>query len=208
MANAQASQSQLATVETGSSLAIDAGIDQVQSASGSAPYPPYGPAHASYYIPLESPGYPHWFAVQVQNALASAPAQVINSEYLIFTQAAPGAPWKDAIEPFIVSGVTPPQVAISANGFATAVTTSDAGLALSPATASEATATALDTEAGEYDRPRETWPTSRRSRPCTGTFPPPHSKRTVTSPPRRPSMDCARPTGARCSSTTWRRRSR
>jgi hypothetical protein len=153
MANAQASQSQLATVETGSSLAIDAGIDQVKSASGSAPYPPYGPAHASYYIPLESPGYPHWFAVQVQNALASAPAQVINSEYLVFTQAAPGAPWKDAIEPFIVGGVTPPQVALGANGYATVVTVSDASLALSPATASEATATALDTGSGEPATP-------------------------------------------------------
>jgi hypothetical protein len=153
MANAQASQSQLATVETGSSLAIDGGIDQVKNASGSAPYPAYEPAHASYYIPLESPGYPHWFAVQVQNALASAPGQVIDSEYLIFTQGAPGAPWKNAIEPFIVSGVTPPQVAIGANGYATAVTASDAGLALSPATASEATATALDTGAGEPATP-------------------------------------------------------
>jgi hypothetical protein len=153
MANAQASRSQLATVETGSSLAIDGGIDQVKSASGSAPYPAYEPAHASYYIPLESPGYPHWFAVQVQNALASAPGQVIDSEYLVFTQGAPGAPWKNAIEPFIVSGVTPPQVAIGANGYATAVTASDAGLALSPATASEATATALDTGAGEPATP-------------------------------------------------------
>ncbi len=54
-ANAQASQPQLATVETGSSLAIDAGIDRVKHASGSAPYPAYGPAHAAYYIPLEPP---------------------------------------------------------------------------------------------------------------------------------------------------------
>jgi hypothetical protein len=149
MANAQASQAQLATVETGSSLAIDGGIDQVKSASGSAPYPAYGPAHASYYIPLESPGYPRWFAVQVQNALASAPGQVINSEYLVFTQGTPGAPWKDAIEPFILPGATPPQVAIDANGYATVVTANDAGLALSPATAGEATATALDNGAGE-----------------------------------------------------------
>jgi hypothetical protein len=148
MANAQASESQLATVETGGSLAIDGGIDQVKNASGSAPYPAYGPTRASYYIPLESPGYPHWFAVQVQNALASAPAQVINREYLVFTQAASGAPWKNAIEPFIVSGVAPPQVAIGANGYATAVAASDAGLALSPATASEATATATDARTG------------------------------------------------------------
>jgi hypothetical protein len=149
MANARASQSQLATVETGSSLAIDAGIDQVKKAAGSAPYPAYGPAQASYYIPLEpSDGYPHWFAVQVQNALASAPARVINTEYLIFTQPAPGAPWKNAIEPFILNGSTPPPVAIGANGYATAVTANEAGLALSPATASQATATALDTGAG------------------------------------------------------------
>jgi hypothetical protein len=147
-ANAQDSQAQLATVEAGSSLAIDDGIDQMKKASGSAPYPAYGPAHATYYIPLESPGYPHWFAVQVRNALASTPAQVINSEYLVFTQAAPGAPWENSIEPFILVGVTPPQVSIGADGYATAVTASQAGLMLSPATAGEATATALDTGAG------------------------------------------------------------
>ena len=153
IANAQASQARLATVETGSSLAIDAGIDQANRASGSAPYPAYGPAHATYYIPLESPGYPRWFAVQVQNALASAPGQVINSEYLVFTQDTPGAPWKDAIEPFILPGATPPRVAIDASGYATAVTATAASLTLSPATAGEATATALDNGAGEPASP-------------------------------------------------------
>jgi len=154
MANAQADRAWLATVETGSSLAIDAGIDQAKKASGSAPYPAYGPAHASYYIPLEpSDGYPRWFAVQVQNAFASAPGQVVNSEYLVFTQGTPGAPWKDAIEPFILPGATPPQVAIDAHGYATAVTANDAGLALPPATVGEATATALDNGAGEPASP-------------------------------------------------------
>ena len=121
----------------------------MKHASRSAPFPPYLPANASYYIPLESPGYPHWFATQVQNALASAPGQVINSEYVVFTQAAPGAPWKNAIEPFIVRGVTPPHVAIGPDGYATAVTASAGGLALPPATASQATAAALDTGTGE-----------------------------------------------------------
>ena len=144
-ANAQASQARLAIVETGSSLAIDSGIDQGKSASGAAPFPPYGPAHASYYIPLEpSGGYPHRFAVRVQNAFASAPAQVINNEYLIFTQDAAGAPWKNAIEPFILNGVAAPQVAINTNGYATAVAASDPALALLPEAASQATATALD----------------------------------------------------------------
>ena len=174
MANAQASQSQLATVETGGSLAIDDGIDEMKKASGSAPYPAYGPAHASYYIPLESPSYPHWFAVQVGNALATAPAQVINSEFLVFTQAAPGAPWKNAIEPFILGGATPPPVSLGPNGYATAVTASQAGLALSPAAASGTTATSLDTGAGEPASPgnladEQALATLRREFPATST---------------------------------------
>jgi hypothetical protein len=153
LANAQASQSVLAVVETGSSLAIDGGIDQGKSATGAAPYPAYGPSQASYYIPLEAPGYPRWFAVQVRNALASAPGQVLNSEYLVFTQGAAGAPWKNAIEPFILPGVTAPQVAIDASGYASTVTATTADLALPPATAGEVTATVLDSGAGAPANP-------------------------------------------------------
>jgi len=154
MANAQASDSLIATVETGSSGAIDSGIYQAQRASGGAGYPAFGPLSAAYYIPLESPGsYPHWFAVHVRNALLSDPGEVIDGEYLIFTQAAPGAPWLDAAEPFILPGAQPPAIALDVNGYAAAVTPNDAGLLLPPGAASGATATALDSGTGQPASP-------------------------------------------------------
>jgi hypothetical protein len=144
-ANAQASQSVLATVETGSSLAIDSGSYQRAKAAGSAAYPAFSPVRATYFIPLESPAaYPHWFAVHVKNAFLSAPGKVINGEYLVFTQASPGAPWLERLEPFVVNPGAEPAIALDANGYATAVTPNDANLVLSPAAASGATATAFD----------------------------------------------------------------
>ncbi len=152
-ANAQASQSLLAGVETGGSLAIDAGIYAAQRASHAAGYPAFGPVAASYYIPLESPAaYPHWFAVRVTNALlrgSSRSGAVINAEYLVFTQAAAGAPWRNAIEPFVLTPVAMASIALNVSGYATAVPPSDTSLALSPATASAATATAIESGAGQ-----------------------------------------------------------
>lgn len=152
-ANALLSQTRLAGVETGSSLAIDAGIYREQQAGG-APYPAYGPVRATYYIPLESPAaYPHWFAVHVKNALLSAPGKVISGEYLVFTQAAAGAPWLDAMEPFVVNAAAEPSIALDSGGYATAVTATDASLVLSPAAASGATATALSSGTGQPANP-------------------------------------------------------
>ncbi|HUN36839.1 MAG TPA: hypothetical protein VMU95_32990 [Trebonia sp.] len=152
-ANAQASQSLLATVEGGGSLAIDEGIYDAQRASHSAHYPAYGPASASYYIPRESPAaYPHWFAVQVTNALAST-GKAFNTEYVVFTQAAAGAPWLNSVEPFILPSAALPSIALDASGYATAVPTTGTSLTLPVATASAATATALDTGAGQPASP-------------------------------------------------------
>jgi hypothetical protein len=157
-ANAQASQSLLATVEAGGSLAIDSGIYDAQRASHSAAYPAFGPVAASYYIPLESPAaYPHWFAVRVTNALrasSSSPSgKVINTEYLLFTQASAGAPWLNSVEPFILPSAAVPSVALDASGYATAIPPVDPSLALPVATAAGATATALDSGAGQPASP-------------------------------------------------------
>ena len=54
-ANAQRSDTLLATAETGSSYAIDAGLYQAQQAAGAAPYPAFSPAQATYYIPASEP---------------------------------------------------------------------------------------------------------------------------------------------------------
>jgi hypothetical protein len=120
-ANAQRSDSVLATIETGSSYALDAAIYRVEQAENEAPYPPFGPQRAQYYIPRES-AYPRWFVVQVANADLASPGTITGTEYLLFTQAAPGAAWKNTVEPYVVTGAATPAVALGAGGLATPVT--------------------------------------------------------------------------------------
>lgn len=153
-ANGATSDSLIAGVETGSSLAIDQGIYHQERAAGSGGFPAFAPASARFYIPLEDPAsYPHWFAVRVSNAPATDPAVVTSREYLVFTQSQPGGPWLEAIEPFIRKDKAPPPVALDGNGFAKAVRLSSSGLLLSPATASGATAAALNAGAGQPASP-------------------------------------------------------
>jgi hypothetical protein len=153
-ANAEFSPTLLATIEADSSFAIDNGIYDAKQASHASGYPAYGPAAASYYIPLESPAsYPHWFAVKVGNALLSAPDKVVQTEYLVFTQAAAGAPWLNSLEPFTLTSATTPSVALSASGYATAVAATGTPLALPAATASATTAASLDSGTGQPANP-------------------------------------------------------
>lgn len=60
------------------------------------PYPAFGPLRARFYIPREPGAYPHWFAVQVTNAVFAEPGkprEPAGVEYLVFTKSAPGARW-------------------------------------------------------------------------------------------------------------------
>jgi len=149
-ANAKRSDSLLASIETGSSYAIDAGTYRVQQAEKAAPYPAFGPSRARFYIPAEPAGtYPHWFAVQVVNAGLAAPAKVTGTEYLVFTQAAPGAPWLNAVEPYMLAGAAAPQVALGANGAATPVAPDARSLAVTPAQIGALTAAGLDAAGGQ-----------------------------------------------------------
>jgi len=144
-ANAQRSDATLATVETGSSEAIDAGLYQEQQASGTAPYPAFGPAQATYYLPRNEPaGGPRWFVVQVANAFTANPQKVTSTEYLLFTQPAGGGAWQDTIEPYLLSGGSAPPVEVGADGLATAVSPDAATVAVMPSQLPAATATALD----------------------------------------------------------------
>jgi hypothetical protein len=143
-ANAQRSDTMLATVETGSSYAIDTGIYREQQARNQAPYPAFGPAHAVYYIPREPAAYPHWFAVRVFNANLANPEKVTGTEYLLFTQAAAGALWKNAIEPYMLTGASAPRIAVGTDGYATAVSAGTASLAVSPSRIAQVTAASLD----------------------------------------------------------------
>jgi hypothetical protein len=144
-ANAQRSDTQLATIEAGSSYTIDAGLYQLQRAAGSQPFPPFSPVQATYFIPRGEPAAgPRWFVVQVANAFTSNPAKVTSAEYLLFTQPAPGGPWQDAIEPYLLSGASAPRVAVGADGLATAVSPDAATVTVAPGQLPAATAAALD----------------------------------------------------------------
>src|SRR5215469_5608074 len=141
-ANAQRSDTALAAIETGSSYAVDAGIYRVQQAQNAAPFPAFAPQRAQYYIPRET-AYPRWFAVQVTNARLAPPKTVYGTEYLVFTQATPGAPWKNAVEPYLLSGTTAPSVALGADGLATPVTAATP-LAVPSGKIAQVTASSLD----------------------------------------------------------------
>lgn len=141
-ANAQRSDSLLATIETGSSYAVDAGLYQAQQAENAATYPAFGPQREQYYIPRET-AYPRWFVVQVSNADLDTPAKITSTEYLLFTQTGPGAPWKNAVEPYVLSGAAVPPVALGDGGLATPVTSATA-LAVPVGQIAQVTASSLD----------------------------------------------------------------
>jgi hypothetical protein len=144
-ANAQRNNTMLATVETGSSYAIDAGLYQMQRGVGAAPYPAFGPRHATYYLPRGEPASgPRWFVVQVANAFLANPGRVSSTEYLLFTQAAPGGPWLNAAEPYLTSGGGTTQVALGTDGLATAVDPAATAFAATPGQLPQLTAAALD----------------------------------------------------------------
>jgi hypothetical protein len=144
-ANAQRSQTQLATIETGSSYAIDSALYRAQQAAGVAPYPAFGPVQATYYIPRDEPATgPRWFVVQVANAFTSNPKKVTTNEYLLFTQSAPGGGWQNAVEPYLQAGANVPQITVGSDGLATAVSTDAATVAVTPGQLAATTAAALD----------------------------------------------------------------
>lgn len=149
-ANARHSDALLATVETGSSDAIDTGLYQQQRAAGTASYPPFSPVQATYYIPRNEPaGGPRWFVVQVANAFQSSPATVTSEEYLLFTKPAAGGAWRNAIEPYLLPTASVPQIQVGADGLATAVNPDAASVAVAPRQLPLVTAASLDgTSAG------------------------------------------------------------
>jgi hypothetical protein len=148
-ANATRSAATLATVETGGSYAIDAGLYTVQAAAGAAPYAAFAPAAATYYIPRAEPtDGTRWFVVQVSNAFAANPGKVTSTEYLLFTQAASGGPWQNAIEPYLLAGADAPQVAVDGGGLATAVSATATSLAVAPGQLATQTAASIDGTGG------------------------------------------------------------
>lgn len=144
-ANAQRSNTMLASVESGSSYAIDASLYQEQQAAGTAPYPAFGPVGATYYIPRDEPaGGPRWFVVQVANAFTANQKKVTSNEYLLFTQPAGGGPWQDTVEPYLLPGTNAPRVDVGADGLVTAVSPDAGTVAVAPSQLPAATSASLD----------------------------------------------------------------
>jgi hypothetical protein len=144
-ANAQRDGTLLASVESGSSYAIDAGLYTQQRAAGTVPYPAFGPVQATYFIPRDQPASgPRWFVVQVANAFTSNQQKVTSNEYLLFTQQAPGGAWQETAEPYLLPGASGPRVALGADGLATAVSPDAGTVAVAPGQLPAATAAALD----------------------------------------------------------------
>jgi hypothetical protein len=144
-ANAQRSNTMLASVESGSSYAIDAGLYQEQQAAGTAPFPAFAPVQATYYIPRDEPaGGPRWFVARVANAFDSNRNKVTSTEYLLFTQSALGGAWQDTIEPYLLPGASAPRIEVGADGLATPVSPDAASVAVAPSQLPAATAASLD----------------------------------------------------------------
>jgi hypothetical protein len=147
-ANAARSDTALRAIENGSSEAIDASLYQQGRAAGTAPFPAFGPLRSTYYLPRDEPATgPRWFAVQVANAFTAKAAAVISTEYLLFTQAGPGGPWLNTLEPYLLSGASAPPVATGPDGLATAVAPGAAD-AVAPGDLPAVTAAALDAAGG------------------------------------------------------------
>ena len=144
-ANAQRSDTRLATIETGSSYALDAALYQAGQAAGTATYPAFGPVSATYFLPRDEPSAgPRWFVVRVANAFTASPAKVNSTEYLLFTEQTAGGPWLDTIEPYLLSGASAPAIEVGADGLATAVSPGSAAQAVAPGQLPAVTAGSLD----------------------------------------------------------------
>jgi hypothetical protein len=146
--NRSRSDKDLAKIETGSSYTLDAGQYRWLRSNdpGNRAYAPLALKHPAYYIPmLPRAAYPRWFAVYVSYlATGGENTGAHGSGYIVFTQAAPGGPWLNALEPYAVPGASPaPQVALDASGYATAVSPLATGLVAQPAGIPASTAAVL-----------------------------------------------------------------
>jgi len=148
-ANESRSDTLLKTVEAGSSYSMDAGTYQMDRVTDPAnrQYTAFTAENATYYIPRQPAGvYPRWFVVRVTYANLAAPQHATGAGYVLFTQAAKNAPWKNILEPYVLPGTGPgPFIETDAYGYAITASASDEpGLGITSAQVQEATAESLD----------------------------------------------------------------
>ena len=157
-ANESRSDTLLKTVEAGSSYRMDAGTYQMDRVTDPAnrQYTAFTAQNATYYIPRQPAGvYPRWFAARVTYASLAAPQHATGAGYVLFTQAAKNAPWKNVLEPYMLPGTGPgPFIETDSHGYAIAASASDeAGLSVTSAQVQEATAESLDGSSATVKNP-------------------------------------------------------
>ena len=148
-ANQSRSDTLLATIEAGSSYAIDAGTYQMSRVTdpSNSQYAPFTVENAVYYIPRQPARvYPRWFAARITYATLASPQHVTGAGYVLFIQDAKDAAWKNLLEPYLLPSTGPaPFIETDAQGYAIqAALTSAAGLTTSPAQIPQLTAQSLD----------------------------------------------------------------
>jgi hypothetical protein len=157
-ANESRSDTLLKTVEAGSSYSMDAGTYQMDQVTDpdNRQYTAFTAENATYYIPRQPSGvYPRWFVVRVTYANLDAPQHATGAGYVLFTQAAMNAAWKNNLEPYMLPGTGPgPFVETDSHGYAIAASPSDeAGLSVTSAQIQQATAGSLDSSSATVKNP-------------------------------------------------------
>jgi hypothetical protein len=157
-ANQSRSGTLLKTIETGSSYSIDAGTYQMDRVTDPAnrQYTAFTAQNATYYIPRQPAGaYPRWFVARITYASLAAPQHPTGAGYVLFTQAAMNAPWKNDLEPYLLPGTGPgPFIETDSHGYATVASAADqAGLSVTSAQIQEATAESLDSSSATVNNP-------------------------------------------------------
>ena len=159
IANKLRSDALLATIEAGSSYQMDTGTYRMARVTDPAnnDYLPFKADDAVYYIPRKpSSVYPHWFVVLVRYANLASPSHATGAGYVLFTQAAKGAAWKNLLEPYLLTGSNPaPFVETDAEGYAieASLTENDPNLSVPPGQIQEATAASLEGAADTVKNP-------------------------------------------------------
>jgi len=137
---------------------VDAGTYQMGRMTDPAnrQYTAFTAENATYYIPRQPAGvYPRWFAARVTYANLAAPPHASGAGYVLFTQAARNAPWKNVLEPCMLPGTGPgPVIETDSHGYAMAASAPDeAGLSVTSAQVQEATAGSLDGSSARVRNP-------------------------------------------------------
>lgn len=141
-ADAKFSAAALGGADSQGSYALVAGDYRQQVAERAKPAAAPASRSARFYIPLEAAAYPHWFAVRVVNATTGTKSAIAGTQYLVFLQPAAGASWKEVDQPYALG--TSPDIALSAAGYATAVSPGASGLTVTPSQIAGVTARSLD----------------------------------------------------------------